>query len=205
LAKSWNSVQIRRAVGDPVQPFGGAASFTGNRDEILIAELMRRGLTNQEISDLLTDVRPATAANYEERLRSFIGGLRVSGEVSVMGIFETALSAYERAGATAESAVGLLFGRAAMGYCPAAVEPRALELLAKGVFVITPLGYLQRCSRSPQTVTKLESMSFSPEKLETARVNAIAAIRKNIQNPNKSLPPGIPPPRPTVIRSPAHP
>ena len=117
-----------------MQPFGGAPAFTGNRDEILIAELMRRGLTDQEISDLLTTVRPATAANYEERLRSFIGGLRVSGEVSVMGIFETALSAYERAGATAESAVGLLFGRAAMGYCPAAVEPRALELLAKGVF-----------------------------------------------------------------------
>lgn len=112
-----------------------------------------------------------------------------------MLFFDAALRAYEPAGPPAESTVRNLFGYASGRFgCPLSAESSALELLRKGVFPATSLGYLQKCSRSPEVITELEGMSYPAANLEESRVNAIAGIQRNIENPLKALP--LPPSRP---------
>jgi hypothetical protein len=184
LIKSWGSGQIRREVGDPVKPFEGVPAFTDRRDQILIAELARRGLSDEQVADLLTDVHPAPKS-YGLRLRSFIGGYVDSGKGPWLAVFAPALKAYEGVGPAADAGVLELFSDAGRLSCPASVEQQALDVLKKGVFSRGPFAYLGRCSTSLQTVAALESLSPGDEAFEKSRAGVIAMIRQRIANPRK--------------------
>ena len=181
LIKSWSSGQIRKEVGRTVESLNGVV-FTTHRDQVLIAELARRGLTSDQIADLVTDVAPSPE-NYNSRLTSVASGYRDAGKGSFADIFEPALEAYEHVGPGAEAAVFSLFGRAQSLRCSSAIEERALGLLKAGVFLRGPMGYLGRCSTSPATIAVVEKIDSPNEDVERTRMAAITVIRRRIANP----------------------
>jgi len=184
LVKSWGSGQIRREVGREVRPFEGVPAFTEGRDTILIAELARRGLSSEEMSDLLTDVRPIPD-EYRSRLQSLISGYLASHKGPWLDVFEPALKAYDSVGSAADAAMFDLFGRALNQGCPTAVEQQALDTLKKGVFSRGPFAYLGRCSTSLQTIAALEGLSPRDDAFEKSKAGAIAMIRQHIANPRR--------------------
>ena len=161
LAKSWSFEQIRGEVGHEVKPWVGVPDFTGERDEILIAELARRGLPQAQLIDLLLDARP-TADGYFSRLASVSRGFKAAGKGPVEKIFfEPALEAYERLGPVADQSVEALFRKAAIQGCSSDVEARALDVMRKGTFVSGPLTYLGECSSSPDALAAIEAVSVA--------------------------------------------
>jgi hypothetical protein len=183
LVKSWGAGEIRHEVGHEVRPFEATPSFTDRRDQILIAELARRGLPDEQVADLLTDVQPVPE-NYELRLGSFIRGYE-AGKGSWLDLFGPALKAYEGVGPLADSTVLNLFADAGRRSCPLEVEQQALDTLRKGVFSRGPFSYLGKCSTSLQTVATLEGLSAGDETFEKSKAGAIAMIRQRIANPGK--------------------
>jgi hypothetical protein len=184
LVKSWGSGQIRREVGREVRPFEVVPAFTYGRDEILIAELARRGLSGEQMSDLLTDVKP-TPEEYKSRLQSLISGVIQSGKGGWLDVFQPAVKAYDGLGPIADAAMSDLFGRAANQGCPAAVEQQALDVLKKGVFSHGPFAYLGRCSTSLQTIATIEGLSPGDDAFEKSKAGTIAMIRQHIANPRR--------------------
>jgi len=168
LVESWGSGQIRREVGREARPFEGVPPFTGGRDQILIAELVRRGISGEQMSDLLTDVKPIPE-EYKSRLQSLIGGYLESGKGPWLDVFQPALKAYEGAGFVADAAMLDLFGRAANQGCPVPVEQQAIDVLKKGVFSRGPFAYLGKCSTSLRTVATLEGLSPGNEAFEKSK------------------------------------
>jgi len=183
--KSWTSTQVRTEVGQPVKPFEGGPDFTHQRDEILIAELARRGLSEGQVLDLLTDVQP-TPDGYDLRLVSMIAGIRDSGTTSFTSrSFAPALKMYEGLGPVADKSVTTLFRTAAEQDCTADVEARAVDVLKKGIFAAGPLAYLGICSTSHETVATLQSITLATEALEKQKERTISEIRRNIDHPLK--------------------
>jgi len=188
-AKSWSSVQIRGEVGNTVKPFEGVPEFTGERDRILIAELARRGLSQDQVLDLLTDVE-RTADGYHGRLISVIEGIRASGtDPFINRFFAPTLKAYEGIGPVAAKAVETLFGSAAVPRCPVDVEADALAVLKKGVFFEGPLNYLAFCSTSPETLAALQALNV-PAEWQRQRNFAIDNVQGNIKLPKRTGKPG---------------
>jgi hypothetical protein len=189
LVKFWGLAQVRGEVGNKVKPFEGGPEFTGERDKILIAELARRGLSEDEVLDLLTDVE-RTADGYQGRLISMIEGIRASGTDPFMSRFFTpALKAYEGIGPVAAKAVETLFGNAAVPRCPVDVEADALAVVKKGVFFEGPLNYLALCSTSPKTLAALQALNV-PIEWQRQRNFAIDNVQGNIKLPKRTGKPG---------------
>jgi len=176
--KSWSSAQIRAQVGRRVRPFNDGPDFTGDRDRILIAELARRGLTDDDIIELLRgpEVSP------EDRLLALIFALDDAGATPlVRRVFTQALEIYERLGPQGDDSVTRLFKAAANKHCVANVESQALDVLRAGVFQEGPLAYLSQCSASSATVAVLGSMRLASPDLEAQREFAIQNIGRRIK------------------------
>ena len=100
--------QVRGEVGRQVKPFDGGPDYTSDRDQALIAELVRRGLSEAQVIELLTDVQPTPDA-YNLRLGAVIQGFRDAGTTSfVSRSFLPALREYERIGPVASKSVATL-------------------------------------------------------------------------------------------------
>jgi hypothetical protein len=187
LVKPWSFGEVRRELGAPVKPFELTPAFTYNRDSILIAELVRRGLTEDQVIDLLTDVDKTPDA-YRLRLASLTGAFEVSGKRSFAQIFfEPALQTYEQIGPMADQSVTSLFGQASL-HCSATLEARAAGVLRKGTFIAGPLDYLQKCSSSRGTITMLENMSLPTQALERTKALAVTQIRFRVEHPANPTP-----------------
>jgi hypothetical protein len=185
LAKSWGHAQIRGEVGQTVKPFEGGPDFTADRDRILIAELARRGLSDDQVLDLLVDVQPTEDAYYR-RLGAVIGGMKDAGAAPFISrLFLPTFKAYERIGPVANKSVDSLFKSAAVPHCQGDVEALALEVLKSGVFPDGPLAYLSLCSTSRETIAALRTISLPTEQLEKAREFAIKEIQRHIDYPVK--------------------
>jgi hypothetical protein len=166
-----------------VKPFESVPAFTRDRDRILVAELARQGLTEDQVMDLLTDVQPTPDA-YNDRLGAVSGGFEDSSKGRFVTLFfQPALSAYKRIGAMAGKSVTGLFTEAAIHGCTAMSDAQAMDVLKEGVFVEAPLRYLGRCSTSNQIIAALQGMSMPTESLEKAKNTTIGQIQRNIQYP----------------------
>lgn len=185
LAKSWGYARIRGEVGQTVKPFEGGPDFTADRDRILIAELARRGLSDDQVLALLTDVQP-TPRGYELRLDAVIGGMKDAGGASfVSRFFVPALKTYEQIGPVAEKSADTLFRSAAVPSCLSGLDSAALETLKQGMFVKGPLAYLARCSTSREALRALEDMPSPDAGNERLRAWAISSIQRRIDGPAK--------------------
>ena len=176
--KSWSSPQIRAEVGRHVRPFNDSPDFTGDRDRILIAELARRGLTDDDIINLLGSPEVAP----EDRLLALILALDDAGATPlVKRVFTQALEIYRRLGPQGNDSVTRLFKAAANRHCEANVESQALDVLREGVFQRGPLSYLASCSTSGETVAALGSMRLPTPDLEEQREFTLQSIRRRIK------------------------
>jgi hypothetical protein len=188
LAKSWNFSRIRTSIGDPVRPWEGGADFTERRDRILIAELVRRGLSHDEVIDLLRSVEPATASSYYSRLNSVIAGFKDAGKGPFDKLFfKAALEAYESIGPVASASVGILFGDAVIRGCAPDVETQAIEVLKRRSFPEAAFGYLRQCATSNETIAAVEAMAMPTQELEKERMSMLQEIRRHIEHPVKPL------------------
>ncbi len=191
LVKSWSFEQIRAEVGKEVKPWVGVQAFTEKRDEILITELARRGMSQDQVIDLLRDTQP-TAEGYSSRLGAVGYGFKNAGKGPFEKLFfEPALETYERIGPVADKSVWALFGDAAIQGCASDIEARALGMLMKGTFVSGPLAYLSECSSSPDALTVVEAVSVAsgtPDRgLKRAKELAIRQIRNRVASSSKPV------------------
>lgn len=182
LAKSWSFAQVRGEVGRQVKPFVGGADYTADRDQILIAELVRRGLSEAQVLDLLTDVQPTPDA-YDRRLAAVDEAFQDAGAAPFIGrFFMPAFRAYQRIGPAATKSVAHLFGLASVPSCQVDVEALALDLLKRGEFIEGPFAYLGSCSTSREALAALQTVSL-PAELEWRRQFEVDNIRSRVEHP----------------------
>lgn len=189
LIKSWSFDQVRHEIGTEVKPFADVPAFTYGRDRLLIAELAKRGLSQDQVVDLLTDV-DKTPEGYRQRLESVVSGFQAAGSGTFAALyFAPALQAYESIGPAADPSVASLFGQAVLRLgCPASVEAQAIDVLQKGVFFQGPLAYLSRCSASRDTLALLEKMGTPTEALARTKALAITQIRFRMEHSGQQAP-----------------
>ena len=187
LIKPWSFRQIRSSVGEPVKPWEGGADFTDRRDRILIAELARRVLSQDQVIDLLRDVEP-TANGYASRLGAVSGGFQDAGKEPFEQLFfKPALELYESIGYLANQSVQMMFSQAANLGCSADYETEAIEALRKGTFPEGGFAYLGRCSTSRITFALIETMRMPSQELENQRQFTLKQISRHIEYQIKSL------------------
>lgn len=171
LARSWSSEQIRAELRKWLKE-----DAFGHRQEILLNELVGRGITTEQTLDLLGDVPPG---REYDRLIRLIGALRRNGQGSALRtFFEPALRMYEQKGRPANSAVERLFA-SAVRMCAPAFEQQALRVLREGVFLRGPIHYLSACSVSQEAI---EAIQAAPEVRgsPTAKSHAARSIQQRI-------------------------
>jgi hypothetical protein len=173
LARSWSSEQIRAELRKWLKE-----DEFGHRQAILLDELVSRGITTEQILDLLGDVPPSREDLYH-RLVRLIGALRRNGQGSALrAFFEPALRMYEQKGRPASFAIEALFS-SAVRMCSPAFEQQALRVLREGAFLGGPIHYLSACSVSQEAI---EAIQAAPEVLgrPTARSDAARSIQQRI-------------------------
>jgi len=181
LAKSWSFAQIRGEIGRQVKPFEGGVDYMDTRDTILIAEMARRGLSETQMVEILTDV-PMTPDALNNRLGAVREGVDDSGTGPFVGrFFMAAFKEYERIGPAASKSMTTLFGLASVPKCQIDVEALALDVLKKGVFQEGPVEYLGSCSSSGETLAALRAMRLPTEWLERLREFAARSIQRRVE------------------------
>ena len=154
-----------------------------HRDRVLIDELVDRGLTTDEIVELMIST---DSSNLNARARVVLDVLREHGKAKtvVPAVFGPVLKFYESTGAPAGGAAQALFRAASQDCGGEEIESAALRVLARGLFVDGPLVYLSKCSASQETLDQLEripvrgSRVFGDEPKESVRKE----IEKRIAN-----------------------
>jgi hypothetical protein len=181
--KSWTFAQIRNAVGDPVKPWDSVPAFTDRRDQILIAELAHRGLSKDQVVELLRDTEP-TEAGYFMRLASMIQGFRDANEVPFSNrYFDPAMEVYESIGPVAGQSVSALLADVALRKCSAEFEAKAVDLVKAVRFASAGFRYLYLCSNSIETAAAIEAFAMPTEALENEKQTTLKQIRRHIEYP----------------------
>lgn len=173
LIQSWSFGRIWSEVGKrfDLQVY---MDFSEYRDVILITELARRGLSEEQVVELLTNTE---GSNLHTRARVVLDALRRSGkEASVNRYFDPALEMYEKIGPSAHAAVDTLFHNAART-CTPKVEAHALRLLKSGIFQEAALLYIGACSTSQETMGAIETLSV-PDNLVQPKESVLQGIRR---------------------------
>jgi len=183
LVKTWSFNQILGEIGNAVQPFAGGPDFTGLRDAILIAELVRRGISDDQVIELLRDPGPS---HYDTRLVAVSKGFRDAGSEFIRRYFDPALRLYEDIGPGADRAVEGLFRNASME-CSPEFEMQAMAVLKRGVFAHGPLIYLGGCSTSRETMAALEAIQMPTKEKADMKERVLHSIQLRIEHPRKPL------------------
>ena len=155
LVRTWSFRRIWNEVGATYAKDG---DLSEHRDRMLIDELVDRGLTTDEIVELMINTDPS---NLPMRAHDVLAPLREHGKAKavVPAIFAPVLKFYERTGPRAASAAEALFHEASRNCGGEAMESAALRVLAAGLFVDGPLRYLSNCSASQETLDRLERIT----------------------------------------------
>ena len=149
-----------------------------HRDRMLIDELVDRGLTADQIVELMINTDPA---NLNARARVVLDSLREHGQAktAVPAIFAPMLDFYERSGAPVAEAAGGLFRAASLNCGGEEIERAALRVLTAGLFVDGPLFYLSHCSASQETLDRLERITVRGSRVYGE--NATESVRQEIE------------------------
>jgi hypothetical protein len=177
LVKTWTGAQIRAELGKPVGP-SPQYVVSHHRNVVLMTELARRGLTREEVIELVVSARPA---NSTEWVSEVLGALRAAGnQIPVSSFIGPAMEMYRRIGSQADRAVEALFDHAKRSCAPAS-EQEAIKALREGVFVQGPRTYLAVCASSEEA---LAAVAASPETRRNPRdkEGAMESIRQRMQN-----------------------
>lgn len=170
--KSWDFWQIRHEIGRELAPRSGIDEY---RDTILIDELVRRGLSQEQFIELLQNSEP----RLSYRAGLVLGAMeRANQKASITRYFEPALAMYERIGTRANSAVDSLF-RAATRNCTSQFEPTAMRLMKSSKFEEAALRYLTRCASSEEMLRQIELLSV-PDQLADSKKFGLGEIRKRV-------------------------
>jgi hypothetical protein len=174
---SWDFGQIRGEVGRHLKPGDG---FSEYRDAILIEELVRRGLSEVQLVELL---QHPGLNGLDGRAGVVFEAMKHTGKENLLNrYFEPALAMYERLGPPATEAVESLF-RAVAQNCAPNIERNALRLVTSGMFGRAGWIYLSRCSSSEETLRTIEPLTV-PEILENDKRFGVMEIRKRLaKNP----------------------
>jgi hypothetical protein len=134
LLQLWSSRRIWGELGRPAGP-SKDVDLSEIRDEVLITELARRGLSEDEFVELLRNVRPY---RLYSRARDVIESLHKAGNAMDFNrYFEAALRMYQGLGPSAGNAVAELFRqRFRRTGCAEQLEADSLRLLRENVFQV---------------------------------------------------------------------
>ena len=177
LVGSWSSRHIWDEVGRPAGP-NADIDLSERRDALLITELARRGLSQEEYIELLRNVPPGRLYTRAQVVFQSLEDAGKGGDV--MRYFEPALQTYERVGAPASKAAGELFRQLIRGKtCSSGFEADALRLLKEGAFYDSAVMYLGQCSRSIESMRAIEKATV-PDGLASLQQMALRDIRNRV-------------------------
>ena len=184
LAHVWSSRRIWNEVGATYARDGNLLS--SYRDRVLIDELVDRGLTTDQIVELMINTE---VPNLRARAGVVLDSLRAHGQAkaAVPAIFAPVLKFYERTGERATDATETLFRAASLNCGGEEIESAALKVLTTGLFVDGPLVYLSNCSASQETLDRLERVTVRRSRVfgENAKESVRQEIQKRIAEGRK--------------------
>jgi hypothetical protein len=187
LIETWTASQIRIEVGRQAGPTPDF-QLPEPRDRVLITELARRGLTTEEIVDLLGSAPPG---RLRSRVGTVIAALHAAGNtVPLSSYIGPAIERYRQIGPKADLAVEALFNFAKAGcsqWEPEKIdkalregtpvfEEQAIKALREGMFVRGPRTYLSVCSASEEGLAAVAGMKGNSRDKQSA----IDSIRHRI-------------------------
>jgi len=168
LVQSWSFERISSELGK--------ATYPQFRDDVLVTEVIRRGLSEEQFVALIGSAEPP---RLESRAQVVLIALYREGKGDLAArYFGPALAKYEQIGQAANGAVETLFRFAARN-CSTFHETHAVRLLREGTFQTGPLMYVGHCSASEETLLGLEHLAL-PDKLADQKDSAIMDIRRRL-------------------------
>jgi hypothetical protein len=177
LLRTWSFERIYSEVGKRSRP----EVFSIYRDEVLLVELARRGLTEGQIGDLLVG---ANVGNLSERAAAVLTALAKAGkEASLSRHMKLAIERYRQIGPAAEDAVAIFFIDAARSCSPES-ETVAVEALKDRRFFSGPLNYLAQCSASPEVIQMVSDLPV-PERATQNKESALSSIHRRLSRKPK--------------------
>lgn len=178
LARSWSFDRIWSEVGRPADP---EFPRSNNRDRILVEELARRGLSADQLGDLLVKTE---RAGLGRRATVVFSALQLAGKRTLLAShIVPVLARYESVGQAAEEAVGPLF-RSAANDCSPQFEAIAMKTLKGGIFGEGPLIYFHRCTNSEEMVRSIESIPVA-ERWAERKKTTLSIIRTRLSKNQK--------------------
>jgi hypothetical protein len=178
LVQSWGTRRIWVELGRPAGP-SKDIDLSEIRDKSLLAELARRGLSENEFVELLRNVR--RPYQLYARARDVIQSMHNAGKAMDFNrYFEAALTMYQGLGPSAGNAVVELFGeRFRRSGCAEQLEADALRLLRENVFHRAAIVYLGECSTSEAAVRAIMAASV-PDGLVAERDMVLRDIKRRL-------------------------
>lgn len=175
LVQSWSFGRIWSEVGRTVD-MKSQFDFSEHRDEILVRELARRGLSDDQFLDLLRTAKPHRLTS---RAGMVFSALRSTGKDAFLNShFHAALDQYERMGPMATSAVETVFLFAGKS-CSPRLEERSVRYLKSGIFQRGALSFISRCSSSEATLATLQAVPV-PSDLVQEKEFVIREIKRRL-------------------------
>jgi hypothetical protein len=155
LVKNWDAGRIRGEMADRRKE-----DRMGERQQILLTELVQRGFTADQIVTFLDESPKGGELSHLDLLVRVLR--KTKRQDLLVANFEPILEMYLRKGSpTASSAADTLL--AEMGQaCSPALEQHALRLLRAGTLFFGPLWYLRACSSSAEALEAIETPSTNP-------------------------------------------
>lgn len=177
LVQLWSSRRIWGEVGRLTGP-SKDIDLSEIRDSILITELAKRGLSENEFVELLRNGRPT---QLHTRARVVLESLdRAKKAADFNRYFEAALAMYQSLGPSASNAVTELFRqRFRRTGCAEQLETDALRLLRESVFEEAAIGYLGQCSTSEATVRAIATAPV-PDRLLPLKQMALRDVQRRL-------------------------
>ena len=172
LVSTWSSIRLREELGRQLP-----SSFIEFRDQIVMTELVKRGITQELFLSLLGDTGESP---IEQRAGMLFATMIKSGQGELITrYFLPALETYEHIGPSADDAVRKLFGFA-LRDCPVGVDGKIVQLFKNGIFQNAALSYFEHCSSSTESMGLVESTKV-PEQLKQRKETVLRSIRGRLQ------------------------
>jgi hypothetical protein len=174
LLKSWSFDHIWSEVG--VHGVSLVADlWADRRDQQLIAELFRRGLSQPQFVDLLVS---KDVIDLRDRLREvWWGASEAHAEVLYAGYGAAALRSYAQIGPRAEESAQAYF----IGDCSPEFDSLAKATLKEQVYWTGPIRYISRCSNSTDDLRMLETLAV-PDRASESWKFAVGQMRGRLQS-----------------------